>query len=182
MFALRVDEGLELRLFELRHAPALLEIVEQNKTHLARWMPWAAHTSLENQRAFITSGLQQFAKNDGFQTGIYYQGALVGACGLHYLRWDTRRTEIGYWLAEEAQGKGVMTRVCGFLCTYAFDELGLNRVEIRCASQNFRSRAVPERLGFKEEGTLRQVDKLPSGWVDLVVYGMLADEWRQLQG
>jgi len=179
MFSARVDEGLELRLFELRHAELLFEVVQANREHLAPWMPWAESVSVENQRAFIAGGLKQFADGNGFQCGIWYEGQLVGGVGLHYLRWDTKRTEIGYWLAEGVQGQGMVTRVCRHLLRYIFEELKFNRVEIRCALGNVRSRAVPERLGFKQEGVLRQVDKLPSGWVDWVIYGLLAEEWEE---
>jgi ribosomal-protein-serine acetyltransferase len=63
------------------------------------------------------------------------------------------------------------------LVDYAFNELGLNRLEIRCATENTKSRAIPQRLGFKQEGTIRQAEWLYDHYVDLVVYGILASEW-----
>ena len=71
-----------------------------------------------------------------------------------------------------------MTRACSALGTHAFDALGLSRVEIRCATENEKSRAIPERLGFTQEGTLRQAEWLHDHFVDLTVYGMLAGEWK----
>ena len=91
---------------------------------------------------------------------------------------EARRTEIGYWLAEPQQGRGIMTRACRRFIDYLFDDVKLNRVEIRCATENDRSRAIPKRLGFKEEGVLRQVQMIHDRLVDHAVYGMLADEWR----
>ena len=61
---------------------------------------------------------------------------------------------------------------------YAFGELGLNRVQIRCARDNARSCAIPRRLGFTEEGALRQAEWLIDHFEDQVVYGILAEEWR----
>lgn len=61
---------------------------------------------------------------------------------------------------------------------YAFGRLGLHRVEIRCAADNHRSRAIPERLGFTQEGVLRESGYLNGRFVDMVVYGVLASEWR----
>ena len=71
-----------------------------------------------------------------------------------------------------------MTKVCRHLCGYLFDELGLNRIEIRCAEANLKSRAVPERLGFTLEGTLREMGYTRDGWVDQRVYSLLKREWR----
>jgi ribosomal-protein-serine acetyltransferase len=72
-----------------------------------------------------------------------------------------------------------MTKACRFLVDYAFAELKLNRVEIRCATGNHKSRAIPERLGFKLEGTVRQAEWLYDHFVDHALYGMLASEWSQ---
>ena len=54
----------------------------------------------------------------------------------------------------------------------------LNRIEIRAAVGNARSRAIPERLGFKQEGTLREAERVGDAYLDAVVYSMLGSEWR----
>ena len=178
MFALALSHDLELRLLERRHAPLLFALTLENRDHLRTFLPWVPKmTLLEQTESFIDTSLQQFARHDGFQTGIFLRGELVGMVGLNYIRWDTERTEIGYWLSEHAQGQGVMTRTVAALVSYCFDELKLGRVEIRCAEENLRSRSVPERLGFTQEGILRRVEKLESGLSNSVVYGLLKDEW-----
>jgi len=177
MFAMPVDDGLELRLLEHRHAQLLYDLTVQNREHLRAFLPWAPNIKAVSQtEGFIKLGLEQFARHDGFQAGIFLQDELVGVVGLHYIRWDTERTELGYWLSEGAQGRGIATRTVRALCDYCFDELKLGRIEIRCAAQNTRSRRVPERLGFTEEGTLRRVERLEGGWADWVVYGLLKGE------
>lgn len=177
MFALKIDEGLELRLLEHRHAQLLFDLTVQNRDHLRRFLPWVPNIKAVSQtESFIKLGLEQFARNDGFQAGIFSNGELVGIVGLHYIRWNSERTEIGYWLSESVQGQGLATKTVRALCDYCFDELGLGRVEIRCAPQNTRSRRVPERLGFTEEGTLRRMARLEHGWSDWVVYGLLRGE------
>lgn len=179
MFSMPVDDGLELRLLEHHHAQGLFDLTVKNREHLRAYLPWVPRMQAVSQtESFIKMGLEQFARHDGFQAGIFLNGELVGMTGLHYIRWDTERTELGYWLSEDAQGQGVATRVVRALCSYCFGELKLGRVEIRCAPENLRSRRVPERLGFSQEGTLRRMDRLEHGWSDWVVYGLLADEWR----
>jgi ribosomal-protein-serine acetyltransferase len=178
LFSARIDDDIELRLLELRHAEALFALVDENRERLRPWFPWLEEAKTpKDSESFIRGGLEQFAKNDGFQAGIWFGGELAGVVGLHYLDPRARRTEIGYWLGKAYEGKGIMTRTCRFLCAYLFGELALNRVEIRCAVPNRRSRAIPERLGFTQEGILRAVAQGVSGYEDQVVYGILAREW-----
>ncbi|MNV95651.1 putative ribosomal N-acetyltransferase YdaF [compost metagenome] len=74
-----------------------------------------------------------------------------------------------------------MTSACRVFIDYAMLEMELNRVEIRCATENLSSRAIPERLGFVLEGIVREAEKLPSGYVHHAVYGMLRREWNMLR-
>ncbi len=92
---------------------------------------------------------------------------------------QNRVGEIGYWLGDVFQGRGIMTQACRAMVAYGFSERGLNRIEIHCAPANVKSRAIPERLGFRIEGTLRQAEKLVDGYVDNVVYGLLASEYAE---
>jgi ribosomal-protein-serine acetyltransferase len=163
MFAYRMDDRIELRLLQPEHADELFALVDQNRDYLRRWLPWLDNErSPEDVRAFIQSGLQQWANNNGFQAGIGYRleisqpARLVGCIGYHYWDWVTRRTEIGYWLDSAHQGKGIMTRACRALIEYAFRDLKLNPVEIRCAVNNTPSCAIPERRRFTREEVIRQ--------------------------
>jgi ribosomal-protein-serine acetyltransferase len=180
MFRYPLAAGAELRLLELHHAEQVFDLVEQNREHLRRWLTWVDTThTVHDSRTFIRNTLQQFADNRGFSAGIWYQGALAGVIGYNYIDWQDSKAEFGYWLGEPFQGRGLMTRACRALMSHAFDELYLNRVEILCATGNARSRAIPERLGFTQEGVLRQAEWLTDRFVDLVVYAMLVSDWRR---
>ncbi len=180
MFAAEIDKGLVLRLLEPRHAQTLFELVGQNRKHLGYWFPWVEETkTVADSEAFIRLQLEKFIKDNGFQLGIWLDGELAGVTGLNYILQEFRCTEIGYWLGAEFEGRGVMTKACRYLCGYLFEELNLNRVEIRCAETNVKSRAIPERLGFTQEGKLRQMGYTREGLVDYLVYGLLADEWQK---
>lgn len=97
----------------------------------------------------------------------------------HRIDLQNRIGELGYWLGEKFQGRGIMTKACRAMVAYGFSERALNRIEIHCAAANEKSRAIPERLGFRIEGALRQAERLADGYVDNVVYGLLASEFAE---
>lgn len=88
------------------------------------------------------------------------------------------KAEIGYWLDAAMTGKGIMTRSCKALISYAFDELRLNRVCIKTAVANKKSAAIPFSLGFLPEGTERAGELLNNKFKDLLVYSILKHEWK----
>ena len=100
--------------------------------------------------------------------------------GHHEVDRPNRSTSLGYWLDASHQGKGIMTASCRAMINHAFKELDLHRVVIRCATENHRSRAIPERLGFTLEGVARQSEWLYDHFVDLAVYGMLRATEQQI--
>ncbi len=181
MFSKQITIDAELRLVEPRHCEEIFALVDKNRAHLRRWMPWVdGSRSVEDVRKWQQTAAEQFAKNNGFHAGIWWQGKMVGAIGFHAMDWTHRKTSIGYWLDEASQGKGLMTAACRAMTRHALGELKLNRVEIRCAVENERSRAIPKRLGFSEEGTLRQVEWLYDHFVDHVVFSLLSSEIEKL--
>jgi ribosomal-protein-serine acetyltransferase len=174
-----VDETLELVLLEPRHAPLLFAVIDENRAHLRRWLPWVDNTrTVGDSLGWVHATLDQFARGMSLNVGLFTRGALAGICGYHTIDWANRRTSIGYWLASAHQGKGIMTRAVRALTTHAFVALQLNRLEIRAALDNKKSRAVPERLGYKSEGQCRQAEWLYDHFVDHAIYGMLAREWK----
>lgn len=177
MFSLAVDPSLQLRLMEGHQAGLLFALTEKNRDYLRRWLPWLdLNTTAEDSRSFIECARVRYANREAFELGIWHREILVGVVGFHDLAWGPRRGEIGYWLDEAAQGTGIATRSCRALIKHGFAELDLHRVEIRCAVDNAHSRAVPERLGFRLEGQLRQVEWLYDHFVDHCIYGLLAGE------
>lgn len=179
MFSHQIDNDLELKLLTIKDAEALYSLTVQSKSYLREWLPWVDSTkTVDDSKNFIEATLKQFAANDGFQAGIWYKGELAGVIGYHGISWQNNSTSIGYWLGEGYQGKGIMTRATRVLVEYALNELKLNRVEIRCAEKNLKSRAIPERLGFKNEGLIRQSEWLYDHYVAHFVYGMLREEWN----
>jgi ribosomal-protein-serine acetyltransferase len=174
-----LDGDYALRLPAECDVPELHALIDRNREYLARWMGWAAEQTPQDTLEFIRSTQRRHDRNEGFETAIVDPtGVIVGMIGFHAVSWRDRSAEIGYWLSADAQGRGIMTRAAARLIDHAIAEWKLNRIEIRAAPDNARSRAVPERLGFVLEGTLREAERVGDRYVDSVVYSLLAREWR----
>ena len=179
MFCIQVDEDLSLGLFEKRHAEELADLIDSSRSYLREWLPWIDFSkTTEDSEQFIQRSLEQFARNDGFQLAIHYKGKIAGIIGLHAINWSNRSTSIGYWLGEGFQGNGLMTKATAAVVRYCFEKLELHRIEIRAATGNTKSRAIPERLGFQKEGCIRECEWLYDHFVDHYVYGLLRKDYQ----
>jgi ribosomal-protein-serine acetyltransferase len=182
MFVHNLSDTVVIRLLETRHSDDFYNLVRNNFDRLAKWCPWLDRvTTPESTRAFIREKIFRFADANGFTAGIFERGKLIGVIALEYVDEVNSVTEVGYWIDGRAEGKGLVSRACTSVIDYAFGELRLHRVQIRCADGNLRSRAIPEKLGFRNEGIIRRCERLRDRTVDLVIYGMLSEEWVQRQ-
>ncbi|HEX5955796.1 MAG TPA: GNAT family protein [Solirubrobacterales bacterium] len=174
-----LSDGVQLRSLTEADVKELYGLIEANRSYLAPWMPWAAGQTVDGTAEFVRKSIKQEADDDGFQVAVIVDGAIAGVLG-HELDRENRTTTIGYWLAEDQQGRGLMTAAVKRLLEHAFDELRLNRVGIEVAPNNPRSRALAERLGFREEGVLREAERFADDdYRDLLLYSMLASEWSR---
>ena len=174
-----VDAEIEVRLVTESDAPAIFALTDRNREYLAKWLPWVPLTrTVADSEGFVRRAHEQMRRGEGFHACIEHRGELVGVIGHVYLDPTNRRAEIGYWLGEEFQGRGVMTRACRALVDYGFRSLGLNRTEIRADVDNRRSRAIPERLGFVQEAVLRESVQDYGRFRNIVMYGMLRRDWQ----
>lgn len=178
MFTLKVDQNIKLRLFQTQDSPKLYQLINENRNHLRKWIPWVDNVTTPYLcDSIILIWQQQFAEKSAINLGIFYNDELVGSIGLHQIDWHNKFASIGYFLAKKAEGRGIITRTVRSTLHYAFMDLGLNRVEIRCGLNNKKSRAIPERLGFVIEGRIREGENLSGYFQDLVLYSMLARDW-----
>ena len=175
MFSYKISAEIELRLLEERHAEQVFALIVEDRE---RHPDLDKNLSLDDVKKKIRHDLILFADNKGLNVGVWYQGILAGTVRYHEIDWSHRSTELGYWVGGAFEGRGLITKACRALIDYAFTELGLNRIVISCAVGNQKSRAIAERLGFTQEGTLRQSEWLQDHFTDMAVYGMLASEWR----
>ena len=107
MLELTIDTDLKLRMLREEDAEELFHVVDANRQHLRRWLPWLdANTEVEHTRQFISSTLDQHARNQGFVCGVLLSDRIVGVVGYHAINWGNRSVEIGYWLSREMSKAG----------------------------------------------------------------------------
>ena len=180
MFYLKHKDDTEIRLLELSDAESLFHLTDQSRNYLREWLPWVDLTQeLSHSESFIRSALKQYSSNKGFQAGIWDKGELAGVIGLQNIDWVNKSTSIGYWLGEGFQGKGLMTIACKSVIDHCFGQLKLKRIEIRAATGNHKSQAIPERLGFQKEGCLRSSEFLYDRYLDHYLYGLVNEKQTQ---
>lgn len=150
-------------------APAIFSAIDSQREHLGRWLPFVAATHRAEQTQEVVAGMLADTANPVFT--IRNGRAFAGLIGFKSADATTHTIEIGYWLRSEFQGKGLMTAAVQALCRLAFEEMGMEHVEIRCALGNHRSNRIPQRLGFRLDRVEVRGEQLSDGeFVDLNVY------------
>jgi len=164
--------------FALTHAEELFTLIDVNRVYLHQWMGWLDKTTaVADVETFIKDCIEQHEKGCGLAFVITERDNICGTLNFHRVDKIHNTGEVGYWLSKSHSGKGIMTLAVKELVRIGFEELNLNTIEIHCAEGNTKSRAIPERLGFTYEATLRQREWLYSKYVDHAIYSMLASEY-----
>lgn len=166
LFEELVGERIVVRPYKPDDAQALMEAVDESREHLRPWMPFAdEHRSVEESRDWIIRQNAGWLLRENMNCAIWLKEGdrYLGGIGLHPINWDIRRFEIGYWLRKSAEGHGYIAEAVKLLADYALNELGANRVEIKCDERNTRSASVARRLGFVQEACLRNHATAPDG-------------------
>lgn len=174
-------ERVLVRPFRESDAAALQEAVAESREHLRPWMPWAdTHQSAEESTDWIIHEKAAWLTRQSLTAGMWdiTTGRLLGGSGFHVRDWDIGFFEIGYWIRVSAEGHGYVTETVRLLTDYAFEHLKANRVEIRCDERNARSAAIPRRLGYVQEGLLRNDTTTPDGGLrNTLIFSLIAGEW-----
>src|SRR5262249_5272750 len=118
---LRVSDSLELLQIAQSDAAELTRLIDRNRAHLRQWLPWLdSSNSIIDTARFIGRSMEQAADDNGLTFGIVWEGSLAGVIGQHYVDSLNRRTEIGYWIDAEHQGRGIVTQATACFTDYAF--------------------------------------------------------------
>ena len=169
-----------LRCWDPADAPKLLEAVTESLEHLRPWMPWA-HGEPESLDAKVERLRRTRADFDSGRDLVYGvftpdESRVLGGTGLHP-RVGPNAKEIGYWIHRDHGVKGYATEAAAALTRVAFEVEGVERVEIHCDPHNTRSFAVPRKLGFTHDATLRRRTPTHEGVLrDSMIWSMLREE------
>jgi ribosomal-protein-serine acetyltransferase len=176
------SERITIRPYRESDAQAIFEAVAESRDHVRPWLPFAdEHQTVEESRDWIIHTMAQWLLREDLAIGIWETATdrFLGGTGIHPHNWDTGYFEIGYWIRASAAGHGYVTEAVRLLANYIFDTLKATRLEIRCDELNVRSAAIPQRLGFVQEGRLRNNATTPDGSLrSTLVFSLIPGEWH----
>lgn len=178
----RTTPRLLLRPFRRRDIDALVEAVHTSIPELRRWLPWAhAQYGRTDALRFVRDSAGAWSEGRAFDfviRPIDRTGHHLGNISVWHTSRREQAAEMGYWIRSDEAGTGVATEAGARVLQVAFEELSLHRVTLRIATGNRASERVAEKLGFIQEGLLRQEVLVGGEWLDHSLWGLLESEYR----
>lgn len=177
---IKVDNDITLHSIRIKSAREIYTCLDGSREFLREWLPFVDNTlSYKDTEEVIKSIKYARGAIKDIVFEVRFREELAGILGLKGIDLVNNKAEIGYWLGKEYTGKGIMTRSCIAAIDYAFEELQLNKLQIKCAVENIRSCNIPKQLGFLFEGIERQGERIRGKYLDLKVYSLLKKEWQR---
>lgn len=177
--SITVNEAIVLQPLDQLQAQPLFELVDASRNYLRQWLPWVdGMKTVKDFDAYVERSLKQLQEGTDYSYTILANKQPAGRIGIHYINRYNKIGALGYWIGEKYKGKGIITKACNALIEHCFEDLDLNRIELKCGTGNTKSAAVAERLNFTKEGILRQAEWLNGNFIDLYLYSMLKNEWK----
>jgi len=179
--AYRIEtKRLVVRCYHPSDASKLAESITESLEHLRPWMPWvySEPERIEEKLKRLKRFRGEFDLGQDYIYGIFNtaETKLLGGTGLH-TRLGEEELEIGYWIHKDFTNQGLVTESTAALIKVAFDLIHVHRIEIHCDPANLASAAIPRKLGFTHEGTLRAKTRFLDHWSDSMVWGLLDKEY-----
>lgn len=174
---IKIDDKISIELIEEKHAQFIFDMVNSNRNHLRPWLPFVDRMqTLEFTQNYVKGTMQRNKDGNEFAFVVFNEDKMVGRVGVYKIDNQNKIGEIGYWIVKNAEGKGIITKTCKALINFCFTNLQLNRIEIKCGTENFKSKTIPERLNFTHEGVIRQGELLYDKFIDLNLFSLIKNE------
>ena len=142
------------------------QAIRDSFNELKAWLPFAQKIpAVEETEINLRNAHIKFLKRESFRYLIFHKETndFLGTVSLQGIDWSIPKCKIGYWINTKFSGNGYMTEAVKALTDFGLNQLRFKRIEIRCESTNLKSRAIPEKLGYALEGTLRNEDLSADG-------------------
>jgi ribosomal-protein-serine acetyltransferase len=174
---IKIDDTTKLELITENHAQPIFDMVDANRAHLRTWLPFVDRMqTVEFAENFIKGAMQRNNEGSEYAFMIIENEKAIGRIGVYKIDGQNKIGEIGYWIIEGLQGKGIVTKACKAVVDFCFSDLQLNRIEIKCGTENSKSKTIPEKLNFTKEGVIRQGELLYDTYIDLYLYSLLKSD------
>jgi ribosomal-protein-alanine N-acetyltransferase len=158
-------------------APALLALGSDRE--VTRWFSWGPYRSIDEPRAYLDRLPGQRERGEQLDLLVVHRrDGPIGITGLSEVSLRDRRAMVGTWLGRAWWGTGANAEAKALVLHLAFRMLGMERVGAYANVDHARSQRALERLGFRREGTLRAWHRHGDAAIDVVVFGLLRDEWE----
>ncbi|MEB7824472.1 GNAT family N-acetyltransferase [Staphylococcus chromogenes] len=181
-FKLPIDETYSLVKLELTHADEVYDVINRERAHLNAFLDWVPLiNSVEDELRFLKKMMTLEIENKVRVYAIYEKNQLIGTVNIHNIDTQNHTGEIGYWLSQHVTGQGVMTKAVRLLCDLAFNDLLLNRLEIRAQKENKASQRVAEKVGFRFIGEAREEIYRQGDYVTMYHYELLKRDFKPLK-
>jgi RimJ/RimL family protein N-acetyltransferase len=177
---LEFNEGpLLIRPYRGKDATAFYEAVRESISEVSPWLPWCHQNySIEESREFI--GSREIATQGGewYSFGIFETdgGKFLGGVGINFINRVHQMANLGYWVRTSAAGRGVATVAARMAAKFAFEQIGMQRIEIVAAVDNVPSQRVAEKAGARREGVLRDRLLINGESLDAVLFSLVPED------
>ena len=178
---IKVDDSISMVPLDDQHAEPVFQLVSANRQQLREWLPWVDNMeSVDFIKNFIRDSKKRWEEKSDYAFVVLLNDTIIGRIGIYKIDNQNKIGAIGYWLGGDHQGKGIMTKACKALINYCFSSFGLNRIEIKCGTKNYKSQSIPERLFLKKEGVIKEGELLYDEFIDLYSYAITKTEWQRV--
>lgn len=175
---IRVNDNIRLEAIKVSMASVIFETIDRDRNFLRKWLPFVDSTfRIADTELYLKSIIKQKKPKKEEIYSIWFKEEFAGLIGFKDTDWANSKTELGYWISQKMQGKGIVTLSAKELVKYAFRRMNMNRVQIKVGIGNVKSASVPKRLNFQFEGVEREGELHNNTFIDLEVYSLLKKEW-----
>ena len=174
-----IEGPLLIRPYREEDAGALYEAVRESLSEVSRWLPWCHENySIEESREFIGSRAEASQGGEWYSFAVFKEdgGGFLGGVGINFINRVHQMGNLGYWVRTSAAGSGIATKATRLVARFAFEQLGLQRIEIVAAVGNIASQRVAEKAGAIREGVLRKRLLIRGESQDAVMFSLVRED------